>query len=80
MLGRKISDIWKISESPQNTGSVFYFYNGTWFGDVLRGPGCDPGAVVEVGASGEIVNIGDQNNRLLVGQYVAVFDETSTDR
>ena len=30
-----------------------YFYNGTWFGDVLRGPGGDPGAVVEVGASGE---------------------------
>ena len=39
----------------------FYLYNGTWFGDVLRGPGGDPGAVVEVGASGEIVNIGDQN-------------------
>ena len=27
---------------------------------MLRGPGGDPGAVVEVGASGEFANIGDK--------------------
>ena len=40
----------------------FYGNNGTWFGDVLRGPGGDPGAVVEVGASGEFANIGDKDS------------------
>ena len=28
---------------------------------MLRGPGGDPGAVVEVGAGGEFANIGDKN-------------------
>ena len=47
---------------PSSTTDIlFFFKNGTWFGDVLRGPGGDPGAVVEVGASGEFANIGDKN-------------------
>ena len=57
---------WKSRENkaqidPGQRGYCFYFYNGTWFGDVLRGPGGDPGAVVEVGASGEFANIGDKH-------------------
>ena len=48
-------------EKGHALGYSFVFYNGTWFGDVLRGPGGDPGAVVEVGASGEFANIGDKN-------------------